>query len=177
MQEFNIVRLLSDCSFDCIIGAGIACVIIFVFKRFLKASTKICLGLAFIIGAAATASISAFLLKESAEVAATKAVTAGGVAAVLTAFMKKFAFTDKEELKSNIEKLLSSIVLSDELDKVVDEIIVKILDKGCGSDEIKSVILDNLSEDIDDESLDKVCAFIMSSIEKHKQNKSDKKNN
>ena len=119
MQEFNIVRLLSDCSFDCIIGAGIACVIIFVFKRFLKASTKICLGLAFIIGAAATASISAFLLKESAEVAATKAVTAGGVAAGLTAFMKKFAFTDKEELKSNIEKLLSSIVLSDELDKVV----------------------------------------------------------
>ena len=91
--------------------------------------------------------------------------------------MKKFAFTDKEELKSNIEKLLSSIVLSDELDKVVDEIIVKILDKGCGSDEIKSVILDNLSEDIDDESLDKVCAFIMSSIEKHKQNKSDKNDN
>lgn len=175
MQEFNVVRLLSDCSFDVLIGAFTASAVIFCLKRFLKASTKICLGLAFIIGATITAAISFFLIKESGEIAATKAVTAGGVSAVLTAFLKKFAFTDTAELKANIEKLLSSIVLSDELDKVVDEIIERILEKGCDSSEIKSVILENLSEDVDDESLDKVCSFIMSSIEKHNGKQSDKK--
>lgn len=173
MQEFSVVRLLADCSIDTLIGAVAACAAAILLKRLFKLSSKLCLACAFISAAIIASALSTLVLSEEASVAATKAVTSGGVAVALTAFLKKCVFSDKAELKANIEKLLSSIVLSDELDRVVDEIVSRIIDEGGGNEEIKSVILDNLSGEADEESLDKACAFIAACIEKQKENKKE----
>ena len=100
-------------------------------------------------------------LSESAQ----KAVTSGALAIVLTSFIKKIAFMDKQDIKSGLEKLLSSIVLSDELDKVVNDIVEKLKSEtNVDEQSVKDVLKENVKSDLDEATLDMVAKFIIKTL-------------
>ncbi len=172
MQEFNILKILNEFSIEIVIGAVIACILSLIIKKYFSFSHKFLLLIAFAIGSALTFFISAVIIKNANFESLQQAIISGGVAIILTAFSKKFAFTDKDDLKQGIEKLLSSITLSGELDKVVDSIIEKIVTSNeVEKTQIKSILKDCLNDDIDEADLDALSNFILTSILGKKQNK------
>ena len=165
MQEINIISLIESYGVELVAGGLTACVAAIVMRNVFGLSAKICLVFAFGIGAAITFLTEYFAFQLAVGESLDKAVTAGAIAVVLTSFTKKLAFMDKEDVKSNIEKLLSSIVLSDELDKVVNEIVEKIRrDSSVNEDSVKEVIRSNVDADIDENTLDLVAKFILKAL-------------
>ena len=166
MQELNVISLIENYGIELAAGGLIACVVSILARNIFKLSAKTCLLIAFLTGAAVTFSIEFFAVKLEVKECLAKALTAGSVAVILTSFTKKLAFMDKNDVKSNIEKLLSSIVLSDELDKVVDEIVEKIkTDTTFTKSSLKDVLRENVDADIDENTLDLVASFILKSLD------------
>ena len=174
MQEFNVLGLLSKYSGEIIVCVAISCVISFVLKHYLKLSNKIFIILSLFIGFAVYLILSVFLLESSMLVRLTNAVTCGALSLTIAMCFKRFAFMDKSDIKSLLEKLLSSIVLSDELDNVVDEILQKMSAYGEQTkDCLREILKDNLNSNLTDEELETVIAFIISACDLDKNN--DKK--
>ena len=165
MQEINIVSLIESYGIELAAGGMIACAAAILVRNVLKTSAKTCLIIAFLTGAMITFLLEFFAFKLPASVCLNKAMTSGSLAIVITSFTKKLAFMDKNDVKSNLEKLLSSIVLSDELDKVVDEIVEKVRkDTTFTEDTLKDVLRDNVDADIDENTLDLVSKFILKAL-------------
>ena len=165
MQEFNIVSLIESYGIEIAAGGIIACALAITLRNVLKTSAKTCLIIAFLTGALITFLSEFFVFQLTASDSLSKALTAGSLAIVVTSFTKKLAFMDKNDVKSNLEKLLSSIVLSDELDKVVDEIVEKIKKDATFTEEtLKDVLRDNVDADIDENTLDLVSKFILKAL-------------
>ncbi len=171
MQEFNILKILNELSIEIVIGAVVACILCLIIKIRFKISHKSLLVCSFFIGGAVTYLASFIILKNANSDCLQKAILSGAVAIVLTAFSKKFAFTDKDDLKQGIEKLLSSIVLSEELDRVVDSIIETIVNcNEIETTQIKQIIKENLNDEIDETDLDALSNFILTALKGNKQN-------
>lgn len=100
------------------------------------------------------------------------AVSSGTLSVTVNAFVKRFAFLDGDDIKTSLEQLLSSIILSDKLDEVVEEIILKLeAEKDDVTEaELKSVLKDNTTFE-EDEKIDAVCKLIMAALEKHEKTK------
>ena len=161
MQEFNVVSLITKFSADVVIGAVVACVCTFLLKSFFNRSTKFYMLLSFVFAMAITALINFFALKEEIVESLYGGITAGALAMILTVFIKKFAFSDDDDLKSDLEKLLSGIILSGNLEEVVDDIIKKITDsKAPERAEVKKILKDVLENDTDEKTLDALTDFI-----------------
>lgn len=165
MQEFNIINLLESYGIEIVVAAVVACVAAIVARGFMKLSAKTCLIIAFAVGAVVAFALGMTVFKLSFNDSVSKGITAGALALVITSFTKKLAFMDKTDVKANLEKLLSSIVLSDELDKVVNEIIEKIKQDASFSEQsLKEVLKDNVDANIDDATLDLVAKFILKAL-------------
>ena len=165
MQELNVISLIESYGIEIVAGGIIACAASILARNIFRLSAKTCLFIAFLGGAAITFAIEFFAVGLSADDSLGKSMTAGSIAIILTSFTKKLAFMDKNDVKSNLEKLLSSIVLSDELDKVVDEIIGRIkADTTFSEDSLKEVLRDNVDADIDEGTLDLVSKFILKAL-------------
>ncbi|MBP5177867.1 MAG: hypothetical protein ILP02_04730 [Clostridia bacterium] len=165
MQEINLISLIEDYGVELAAGGLIACAAAIIMRNALKISAKVCLLVAFAVGAAITFLLEFFVFALPAEDSVSKAISAGSLAVVITSFTKKIAFMDKNDVKSNLEKLLSSIVLSDELDKVVDEIVDRIkTDATFSEQKLKDVLRENVDADIDDDTLNMVSGFILKAL-------------
>lgn len=163
MQEINIVGLLSKYSGEIVVSACIACALSFIFKKLLKLSNKIFIFLSFIIGVGVYLIIAVISLDGAIYLEIANAITCGGLSAIISLFVKKFAFMDNGDIKKELEKLLSSIVLSEQLDEVVDNILEKIAScKTATSDELKEILKENLSSIIDESDIENVVSFILS---------------
>ena len=170
MQEFNLISLIESYGVELAAGGIIACVATIILRNVFKTSAKVCLAVAFFIGAVITFLLEFFVIGLEINDSLSKALTSGSLAIVITSFTKKLAFMDKNDVKSNLEKLLSSIVLSDELDKVVDEIVEKIKkDTSFTEDSLKDVLRDNVDADIDENTLDLVAKFILKALSDKEQ--------
>ena len=166
MQEFNLISLLEGYGVEIVVGALVAAVAAMLMKKFANTSAKKCLLISFAVGAAITFLIEFFAIGMTAAESVGKGITSGALAIVLTSFTKKLAFLSKDDLKANLEKLLSSIVLSDALDEVVNEIIEKIkTDTTLSEDTVKEVLRENALSDIDESTLDVIAKFILKALE------------
>lgn len=96
------------------------------------------------------------------------AVASGTLSVTITAFIKRFAFLESDDIKTSLQKLLSSIILSDKLDEVVDEIILKLGDAETTltGQELKVILKENTTLN-DDEKLDAVVNIIIEALNKH----------
>lgn len=165
MQEINIVSLLTKFSADVIVGAVIACACALLLKFFFKNSLKFYMLVSFVCALAATFLLNYFAMGREAVESLSGGITAGALAIILTAFIKKFAFTDAEELKKNLEKLLSTIVLSDNLDEVIDDLLKKITDdKAVKKTEIKAILKDCLEDGVDEATLNILTDFLCNAL-------------
>ena len=165
MQEFNIITLLSSFSVEVVITAIVCFLFAFSLNIFCKLSNKYCLVISLFSSLIICSLIELCFFKLDFALSLQKGITAGAISLVLTSFSKKIAFCGKKDIKKNLEKLLSTIVLSDEMDKVVDEIIEKIkVDTTINEDSVKSVIKDNLSGEIDDEKLELIAKFVLNAL-------------
>lgn len=165
MQEYNVVSLLTKFSGDVVIGAVVACVFAIAVKKISKTAAKILLAVAFVCAFAITCLLDYFVFSRSPSDCISGGMTAGALASVLTAFVRKTAFTDKETLKADIEKLLSSIILSDKLDGVVDGIIEKIKNsKAVEKEQIRALLKDCLDGGTDDITLDALTDLICGAL-------------
>ena len=83
----------------------------------------------------------------------------------ITAFVKKTVFLEGSDLKIALEKLLSSIILSDNLDKVVEEILLKLSssDKAVARAQLKEILRENTSQ-LDEDKLDAVIDVIIDAL-------------
>lgn len=172
MQEINVISLLSGYSADVIVGAVIACLSTLVLKLFFRKNTKFFMFVSFVSAAAITALISCFAIGSGIVESVSGGLTAGALAILLTAFIKRLAFTDDDELKKNLEKLLSTIILSDNLDEVVNEVIERLVnDKTVDKRAIKSLLGEVVESKTDEETLDNLTDFIYDLIKK--DNKDD----
>lgn len=100
------------------------------------------------------------------------AVSSGTLSVTINAFIKRFAFLDGDGIKTSLEQLLSSIILSDKLDEVVEEIILKLNaeKEDVTEAELKSILKDNTTLQEEDK-LDAVCKLVMAALEKHEKTK------
>ena len=165
MQEYNVISIFENYGVELVVAGLVACALAISVRKFVGVSAKVCLALAFLSGSvfAFFAEIAVFGL--DVEQGLSKAVTAGAIAVVVTSFIKKLAFLDKKDVKANLEKLLSSIVLSDELDKVVGEIIDKIKSETSFDEQsLKEVLRENVNAKIDEDTLDLVAKFILRAL-------------
>ena len=165
MQEINVVSLLTKFSADVVVGAVVACVCALFLKMFFKNSFKFYMLVSFACALAVTFLLNFFALGREVVESLNGGITAGALSIILTVFIKKFAFTDDEELKKNLEKLLSTIVLSDNLDEVVDDLLKRITEsKTVKKAEIKSVLKDCLEDGVDDPTLDILTDFLCNAL-------------
>ncbi len=165
MQEFNIITLLSSFSVEVVAVSVASFVVAFCLKLFFKIGNKYCLVISFLLSLCITFLLELFVFKLDLVTSMQRGITAGAISLVLTSFSKKIAFCSRKDVKRSLEKLLSTIVLSDEMDKVVDEIIEKIKsDTTFNEDSIKTVIKENLSGEIDDEKLELIAKFVLNAL-------------
>ena len=165
MQQLNVITLLEDLGVEIIIVAVIACAASVVLRKFKNVSAKVCLFISFAIALTLTFFTETVMFSLSLSESAQKAVTSGALAIVLTSFIKKIAFMDKQDIKSGLEKLLSSIVLSDELDKVVNDIVEKLKSEtNVDEQSVKDVLKENVKSDLDEATLDMVAKFIIKTL-------------
>ena len=165
MQQLNVITLLEDLGVEIIIVAVIACAVSVVLRKFKNVSAKVCLFISFAIALILTFFTETVMFSLSLSESAQKAVTSGALAIVLTSFIKKIAFMDKQDIKSGLEKLLSSIVLSDELDKVVNDIVEKLKSETSVDEQsVKDVLKENVKSDLDEATLDMVAKFIIKAL-------------
>ena len=165
MQKLNVITLLEDLGVEIIIVAVIACAVSVVLRKFKNVSAKVCLFISFAIALTLTFFTETVIFSLSLSESALKAVTSGALAIVLTSFIKKIAFMDKQDIKSGLEKLLSSIVLSDELDKVVNDIVEKLKSETSVDEQsVKDVLKENVKSDLDEATLDMVAKFIIKAL-------------
>ena len=165
MQEATVVALLKSTSADVVISASVACLTMLLINKSHKFSSKIFFFLSFLFGALSFVLLSLLTQKELTAASIKSAVVAGSLAVTITAFVKKTAFLRTEDIKSSLEKLLSSIILSDNLDEVVEEIIQKL--KKTDAPITKKQLEDLLKENTitaDEDKLEAVCRVIMEAL-------------
>lgn len=169
MQEVNIFNLIKGANAEILVAAAISCVITLGYSTSHKLSSKKFFIISFIIGTAGCFLLSIFLSDFTVSALTVKnAVSCGTLSVTVTAFIKRFAFLDGDDIKTSLEQLLSSIILSDKLDEVVEEIILKLSEEKetVTESELKSILKDNTTLD-GDEKLDAVCKLIMAALKKH----------
>lgn len=169
MQEVNILSLIKNSSAEIVVAAAISCVITLSFSSSHKLSSKKFFIISFLIGTVACFFISLFVNGFTISTLALKnAISSGTLSVTVTAFIKRFAFLEADDIKTSLQKLLSSIILSDKLDEVVDEIILKLneAEPNITEVELKSILKANTAL-CDDEKLDEVSKVIMSALLKH----------
>ena len=172
MQELNIVSLLTKFSADVVVGAVIACVCALILKIFFKNSTKVYMLCAFVCATAITAVVDYFALEREIVESISCGMTAGALAIILIAFIGKFAFSDEEELKKNLEKLLSGIILSENVEDVVNEVIERLLhDKTVDKTMIKEIIGDLMEDKTDEVTLNALTDLIYDLLRPDKEKK------
>lgn len=161
MQDFNVIVLLQKYSGDIALTSIISCLISIFLKNFLNLSKKRSIIISFILGLFCYIIIGKLFLQIETVIILTNAVTCGALALSLTAFFNKCLALEKDDVKKSLEKLLSSIVVGDELDAIVDEIVAKLKEQSEVSyDEFKELIKDNLGKEITSDELDSVVKFI-----------------
>lgn len=161
MQEINIVSLLSGYSADIVVGAVVACLSAFILKSFFKNSTKFYMLVSFVCAAVITALIGYFAIGSEIVESVSAGLTAGALAIILTAFIKRFAFTDDDELKKELEKLLSGIILSENLEEVVNQVIEGLSkNKAVDKSMIKGLLEDVFDGKTDEKTLVYLTDFI-----------------
>lgn len=161
MQDFNIIVLLQRYSGDIALTSIISCLISIFLKNFLNLSKKRSIIFSFLLGSFCYIIIGKIFLQIETVIILTNAVTCGALALSLTAFFNKCLSLEKDDVKKSLEKLLSSIVVGEQLDSIVDEIVLKLKEHSEVSyDEFKELIKDNLGKDIDSAELDSVVKFI-----------------
>ncbi len=166
MREVNIISLLKETSAETLVAVILSCIISIFYKKSHKLSIKLFLLLSFVIGGACCCVLTLIIGEKVSFAEVLKSgVVAGALSVTVTVFVKKLAFVDGDDVKKSLEKLLSSIVISDNLDKIVDEIIEKLSknDAVCTKETLKQVLLDN-GFSSDDEVLETVCLFIMNAL-------------
>lgn len=169
MQEVNILNLIKNSSAEIVVAAALSLTITLSLSSSHKFSSKKFFIISFIIGTSVCFILSLFLNGfKISTVAIKNAISSGTLSVTVTAFVKRFAFLEADDIKTSLEKLLSSIILSDKLDEVVDEIILKLneAEPQLTEVELKSIIKGNTSL-CDDEKLDEVAKLIMSALIKH----------
>ncbi len=173
MQEVSILNLIKNASAEIVVAAAISCVVTLGYSTSHKLSSKKFFILSFIIGTAGCFMLSMILsgLKISA-LTVKNAVSSGTLSVTINAFIKRFAFLDGDGIKTSLEQLLSSIILSDKLDEVVEEIILKLNaeKEEVTEAELKSILKDNTTLQEEDK-LDAVCKLVMAALEKHEKTK------
>ena len=173
MQEYNLITLFESYGIEIVFGGVVAAIASLIIRKRFNVSAKICLAISFVVAAAITAFCEYFLLGLEFSDSLSKAATSGSLAVILTSFTKKLAFIDGDDIKANLEKLLSSIVLSGELDKVVNEIIEKIKsDADFNETSLKEVLRENVDATVDEQTLDMVAKFVLKALgDKEEKNK------
>lgn len=163
MQEMNIVNLLLKLSGEITVSALIACAVALFAKRKAKLAKKQFFALSFGLGVLAYVAFDLALLGSAMAKLVTNAITCGAVALTVSLFCQKVAFMQPSDIKTELEKLLSSIVLSGQLDEIVDDILFKLSSQNAiDKDSLKEVIKNNLSTAISTEELDAISDFIIS---------------
>lgn len=168
MQEVDIFNLIKNASAEIAVAATISCIITLWYTNSHKLASKKIFILSFIIGTVVCLLLSLLLADFSVSASTVKnAVSAGTLSVTVTAFVKRFALLDGDDIKTSLEELLSSIILSDKLDEVVEEIILKIQSEkeDVTETELKAILKDNTTLE-GDEKLDAVCKLILSALEK-----------
>ncbi len=169
MHEVNILNLIKNASAEIVVAAAISCVITLIYSSSHKLSSKKFFIISFIIGTVGCFLLSLCTNGFSVTAQAIKnSISSGTLSVTVTAFIKRFAFISSDDVKASLQQLLSSIILSDKLDEVVDEIIEKLRSETSEVtlSELKSIIKENTSL-CDDEKLDEVCRIVMEALEKH----------
>lgn len=165
MQDFNVVSLLTKFSGDVIVGAVVACVCALIVKKFFHSATKFLMILSFVCAFVLTFVIDRFAFALDAAESASGGVTAGALALTLTAFLKRTAFSDDKALKNEIEKLLSSIILSGNIDGVIDDILKKIKDNPqIDKNMIRSLLKDCFEGETDEKTLDILTDIVVGAL-------------
>lgn len=173
MQDVSIFNLIKNASAEIVVAAAISCVITLWYSTSHKLSSKKFFILSFILGTVVCFTLSMILSDFKVSALTVKnAVSSGTLSVTVNAFVKRFAFLDGDDIKTSLEQLLSSIILSDKLDEVVEEIILKLeAEKDDVTEaELKSVLKDNTTFE-EDEKIDAVCKLIMAALEKHEKTK------
>lgn len=169
MQEFNIFNLIKNASAEIAVSAAVSCVISLIYGSSHKLSSKKFFIISFLSGFAVCFTLSLCINNFSINTDTLKnALSSGTLSVTITAFIKRFAFISGDDVKASLQQLLSSIILSDKLDEVIEEIIENLNDKSkeVTSVELKSILKANTAIN-DDKKLDEVCAVIMEALEKH----------
>ncbi len=166
MQEATVVALLKSTSADIVVSASVACLIGLLINKSHKFSAKVFFFISFTLGVLSFILLSLITEKTITPSALKSCVVAGSLAVTITAFVKKSAFLSTEDIKSSLEKLLSSIILSDNLDEVVEEIIQKIkkTDAPITKQELESLLKENTIT-ADEDKLETVCRVIMEALD------------
>ena len=165
MDDINIFSLLQKFSGDVVAGAGVACVCAFLVKKFFHSATKALMGVAFVCAFALTFFIDYFTYDYILTEALSGGITAGALAITLTAFIKHLAFSDKKSLKDDIEKLLSSIIISDNLDSVVDDILTRIKENDAVTKtQIRTVLKECLDKEADEATLNALTDLVCDAL-------------
>lgn len=173
MQDVSIFNLIKNASAEIVVAAAISCVITLWYSTSHKLSSKKFFILSFILGTVVCFTLSMILSDFKVSALTVKnAVSSGTLSVTVNAFVKRFAFLDGDDIKTSLEQLLSSIILSDKLDEVVEEIILKLEaeKEDVTEAELKSVLKDNTTFE-EDEKIDAVCKLIMAALEKHGKTK------
>lgn len=169
MQEVNILNLIKNSNPEIVVAAALSCVLTLTISASHKFSSKTFFVISFVIGTCGCFILSLCLNAFSVSVIMIKnAVASGTLSVTITAFIKRFAFLESDDIKTSLQKLLSSIILSDKLDEVVDEIILKLGDAETTltGQELKVILKENTTLN-DDEKLDAVVNIIIEALNKH----------
>lgn len=169
MQEVNIFSLIKNANAEIVIATTISCLITFLYNFSHKLSSKQFFVMSFIIGTCVCFLLSMFLYDFTFSLSLIKnAISAGTLSVTVFAFIKRFAFIDGNDVKSSLEKLLSSIILSDNLDQIVDEIINSLTqqEKDLTVDLVKDIFKENT--DLSDDEIEEVCQIVITALKKHK---------
>ena len=166
MQEATVVALLKSTSADVVVSASIACLISLLINKSHKFSLKVFFFISFLLGALSYLGVTLITNPTLEPTFLKGCVVAGSLAVTITAFVKKSVFLSTEDIKTSLEKLLSSIILSDNLDEVVEEIIAKIkkTDAPITKQELESLLKQNTIT-TDEDKLETVCRVIMDALD------------
>lgn len=169
MQEPNIFNLIKNASAEIAVAAALSCVITLWYTNSHKLSSKKIFVLSFIIGTVCCFLLSLFIKGFAFSASTVKNAVSGGTLSVtVTAFIKRFTLFDGDDIKTSLQELLSSIILSDKLDEVVEEIILKIQAESeeITETELKAILKQNTTLEGEDK-LDAVCKLILEALKKH----------
>lgn len=169
MQEINIFSLIKNSSIEIVVAAALSLIVTLLISSSHKLSSKKIFIISFTIGFAVCLVLSIFLTEFGlSDLLFKNCISSGTLSVTIVAFVKKFSITTSDDIKTSIKQLLSSIILSDKLDEVVEEIILK-LNSTKEQEVTKSELHKILAQttNIDEEKLDLVCDIIIKALEKH----------